>query len=84
MDVRTAFPNERLEEVVGMKIPDGVQANPGDVCLLKRSLYGLKQSTRCWNTIFNQFLQYQGFMWSRSYCFYLKHHEGESTYNVVV
>ncbi len=32
-----------------------------EVCKLKRSIYGLKQLPRCWNTAFNQFLLELGF-----------------------
>lgn len=84
MDVRTAFLNGKLEEEVYMKIPDGVKAQPGEVCLLKRSLYGLKQSPRCWNTRFNKFLEEQGFIRSRyDYCLYVKHQESGTIYIVV-
>ena len=31
------------------------------VCKLKRSLYGLKQSPRCWNKVFTQFMKTIGF-----------------------
>lgn len=43
-DVRTAFLHGRLEEVIYMQIPDGVEIK-GDkkICKLNRPLYGLKQ-----------------------------------------
>ena len=53
--VVTAFLNGTLDE----EIPDGY-SQPGKehlVCRLKRSLYGLKQSPRCWNTAFTDYLE---------------------------
>ena len=50
MDVKTAFLNGRLDEDIYMKQPEGFEM-PGKedlVCYLRRSLYGLKQSPRCW------------------------------------
>ena len=48
LDVTTAFFNGKLDEEVYMKQPEGfVEEGHEDlVCLLKRSLYGLKQSPR--------------------------------------
>ena len=53
MDVETAFLNGWLKEDIYMKQPEGF-VSPGQhnlVCKLKRSLYGLKQSPRCWNEV---------------------------------
>ena len=50
MDVKTAFLHGQLEETIYMMQPEGFEV-PGKesmVCRLKRSLYGLKQSSRCW------------------------------------
>jgi len=54
MDVVTAFLNGNLEEEVYMEQPPGyVQPEKKTlVCKLERSLYGQKQSSRCWNTTF--------------------------------
>ena len=54
MDVTTAFLNGYLDEEIYMEQPPG-HAEKGKenlVCKLKRSLYGLKQSPRCWNQRF--------------------------------
>ena len=51
MDVKTAFLNGSLHEEVYMKQPEGFVTEGEEhlVCKLKRSIYGLKQSPRCWN-----------------------------------
>ena len=51
VDITTAFLNGKLEEEVFMKQPEGfvVKGQKHLVCRLKKSLYGLKQSPRCWN-----------------------------------
>ncbi|GAQ93583.1 putative retrotransposon protein [Klebsormidium nitens] len=49
LDVKTAFLNGELEETIYMKQPQGYeQGGPEMVCLLKRSLYGLRQAPRAW------------------------------------
>ena len=58
-DVVTAFLNGTLEEEIYMQQPEGY-IQPGSdhlVCKLKKSLYGLKQSPRCWNTTLTEFLE---------------------------
>ena len=51
MDVITAFLHGDLEEDVYMRQPEGYEVigRETEVCKLKKSIYGLKQSPRCWN-----------------------------------
>lgn len=49
LDFKSAFLNGDLEEEVYMKPPEGYSAGPGKVWLLKKSLYGLRQSPKCWH-----------------------------------
>lgn len=65
MDVQTAFLNGTLpdDEQIYMTQPEGFVV-PGKehlVCKLNRSLYGLKQSPKCWNTVLDEFLKSLGF-----------------------
>ena len=63
MDVITAFLNGDLKEEIYMQQPPGY-IQPGKeelVCKLKKSLYGLKQSPRCWNRKFTQHMKSLGF-----------------------
>ena len=59
MDVVTAFLNGTLDEDIYMEQPPGYIKKGEEhlVCKLKRSLYGLKQSSRCWNTVFKQYME---------------------------
>lgn len=55
-DIKTAFLYGVLTEEIYMKQPEGYDDKSGRVCRLVKSLYGLKQSPRCWNTRFKDFL----------------------------
>ena len=63
MDVVTAFLNGHLEEDIYMEQPDGYTQHGQEhlVCKLKRSLYGLKQSSRCWNVVLSRFVESIGY-----------------------
>ena len=63
-DVQTAFLYGRLEEEVYIKQPEGFEDGTGRVCRLQRSLYGLKQSPRCWNERLVNFLKHMGLIQS--------------------
>ncbi|KAL0417179.1 UNVERIFIED_CONTAM: Retrovirus-related Pol polyprotein from transposon TNT 1-94 [Sesamum latifolium] len=59
MDVKTAFLHGDRDENIYMEQPYGFvdNKNPDFVCLLKKSLYGLKQSPRQWNKKFDNFMK---------------------------
>ena len=59
MDVATAFLNGELQELVYMNQPKGFVENGKEemVCRLRRSIYGLKQSPRCWNSALDEHLK---------------------------
>ena len=63
MDVVTAFLNGKLDEEIYMQQPKGYIRFGEEhlVCKLKKSLYGLKQSPRCWNKVFQEYLESIGF-----------------------
>lgn len=84
LDVRTAFLNGCLEERVFMKAPEGIQVPEGHVLKLNRSLYGLKQSPRCWNKLFNDFIVTLNFQRSTAdYCLYTRVIDDSITYLVL-
>ena len=75
MDVVSAFLHSSLQEDIYMQQPDGyVKAGKEKlVCKLKMSLYGLKQSPRCWNTVLNDYLKSIEFKHSAADpCVYIK------------
>jgi hypothetical protein len=60
-DVKTAFLYGELSEEIYMEVPEGIKGESSKVCKLNKSLYGLKQSSRCWNKKFCSFLTTYGF-----------------------
>lgn len=65
-DVKTAFLNGDLNETVFMEQPIGFNDGTDRICRLKKSLYGLKQSSRCWNLKFCKFIKLFGFIQCKS------------------
>ncbi|XP_021838405.2 uncharacterized mitochondrial protein AtMg00810-like [Spinacia oleracea] len=54
------------------------KAKPGEVCRLKRSLYGLKQASRQWNKELSKFLKTLKFQQStQDYSLFTRHLDGE-------
>ncbi|KAK6149771.1 hypothetical protein DH2020_017296 [Rehmannia glutinosa] len=75
MDVKTAFLHGELEEKIYMRQPEGfvVIRKTDHVCLLKKSLYGLKQSPRQWNKKFDECMLSLKFKRSSyDHCLYFK------------
>ena len=63
MDVKTAFLNGHLEEIIYMVQPDRFKAKGQEhkVCKLLKSIYGLKQASRSCNIRFDQAVKTYGF-----------------------
>jgi hypothetical protein len=75
MDVKTAFLNGELDEVIYMKQPEGfIEAeNENLVRKLKKSIYGLKQASRQWYKKFDSVISSFGFTENLvDECVYLK------------
>lgn len=56
-DVSTAFLNGNLEEDIYLNPPDGIACDEDEVLKLNKSIYGLKQSPRCWKITFDKILE---------------------------
>ncbi|CAM8877223.1 unnamed protein product [Rhodiola kirilowii] len=75
MDVKTTFLYGNLNETIYMSQPIGYVDHrmPDHACLLRESIYGLKQSPRQWNIKFNGCMISLGFARSKyDTCLYLK------------
>jgi transposase InsO family protein len=84
MDVNTAFLNSDIEETVYVEQPEGYEV-PGKedfVCLLRKTLYGLKQSPRAWFQLIASVLVDFDFQQCESDpCIFIhKNDKGEQTY----
>ena len=80
LDVATAFLNGELKEEIYMKQPEGFAFKGKEhlVCKLKKSIYGLKQSPRCWNEALDNHLKKMGFKQSNyDPCIYMLNSGGE-------
>ena len=87
MDVHTAFLNGELDHDVYMEQPEGFvdSDHPNYVCKLNRSLYGLKQSARCWNSTLDSYLEESGYRPSGAdSCLYIKTVKSDGQINFVI
>jgi Reverse transcriptase (RNA-dependent DNA polymerase) len=46
LDLKCAFLNGELKEEIYLRLPDSYAPSDGSVCILKRSIYGLRQAPR--------------------------------------
>jgi hypothetical protein len=53
LDVKGAYLNGKLTQPIYMEQPIGFEDGSGLVCLLIKSIYGLKQAGRIWNIVFD-------------------------------
>ena len=62
-EVKMAFLQGDLTEDIYTEQPEGYRSKeqPDYVCKLKKSLYGLKQSARCWNSALDSYLKSNGY-----------------------
>lgn len=85
--VKTAFLNGELNEEIYMDIymPDGVTcSDKNKVCKLLKSLYGLKQASRSWNSKFDSFLKRFHFKSSKAdACIYTGNFESYKVYLII-
>ncbi|KAL0383129.1 UNVERIFIED_CONTAM: Retrovirus-related Pol polyprotein from transposon TNT 1-94 [Sesamum calycinum] len=74
LDINNAFLHGYLDEDLYMDPPEGYNVEPGFVCKLERSLYGLKQASRQWNLEFTHKLEQYGFAQSANdHCLFTMH-----------
>lgn len=80
MDVKTAFLNGTLDSEVYMNLPEDMYEE-NLVCKLNKSIYGLKESPRQWNKVFNDHILSLGFKQCKSdYCLYVNTSNKEIIY----
>ena len=61
LDIKTAYLNPKLDEEILIKQPEGLEKFDEEVkplvCILTKSLHGLKQSGRNWHRTLKSYLQ---------------------------
>lgn len=73
IDVTTAFLHGELKEEIYMEPPLGFISDDHKVCLLQKSIYGLKQASRVWNETVNDLLVGNGYSQTKCEpCVYVK------------
>ena len=85
LDVTTAYLNAELDHVIYMEQPHGTGlANDNRVCLLRKSLYGLKQSAKLWNDTIHKFLIDLGFKRNAAdMCLYQRSNDKGNIYLII-
>lgn len=79
LDAKTVFLNGNLHETIYMKQPPGFVKENQEIkaCLLKKSIYGLKQAARTWNEAVHEVLLQHQYKQSKvDLCLYWKCAEG--------
>ena len=66
MDAVTAFLQGNLDKEIYMEMPEGCKNKLNKVCLLRKSIYGLKQSSRQWNKTLEKEMKNYGLRKSRA------------------
>jgi len=82
LDVKKAFLHGELKEKINMMPPEGFESlfKENEVCLLNKSLYGVKQAPRQWNEKFDHYMTEIGFKRSDyDSCAYTKKLSDDST-----
>ena len=88
MDVKTAYLNAPIDCEIYLDQPEGFQIENKDgkrlVYKLNKSLYGLKQSGRNWNTVLHTYLVENNFVQNQSdTCVYTMSNDNETIYILV-
>jgi len=86
MDVKGAYLNRTLKECIYMCQPEGYRDGTNRICLLIKTLYGLKQARREWNIEFDNKVTKHGFTQLLSNpCVYIhRNHKGVAIITVWV
>lgn len=79
VDIKTAYLYGDLDETIYMRQPPGLESEDKElVCILKKSLYGLKQGARMWNRKITGILKICGFVASSADpCLFIKNCDGK-------
>lgn len=80
LDVKTAFLNGELEEIIYMEKPECLDSQWNKVLKLKKAIYGLKQASRAWNKKVDSCLLSNGYTQSKlEHCMYIKNENQSKT-----
>jgi len=83
LDVKTIFLHDELEEMIYIKQSEGFiqECQENKVCLLKKSIYRLKQSSRQWYKQFDLFMIKANYtLCEYGICVYFKQYNNNLTY----
>lgn len=84
MDVTGAFLYGEINEKVYVSLPEGAYSGDNNIVKLNKSLYGLKNSPKCWNIKFNAVMLKEGFVRSNcDSCLYTKCNDSDQIYLLI-